>query len=86
MKIVLDTNTKQTICPPEFFENVRKINDASELTGSKKKVTLEDYLQKIISECSQVIINKSETTKRRSRSSKKIGNATVGSLVIEPTK
>jgi len=25
MKIVLDTQTKQAVCPPEFFENVRKI-------------------------------------------------------------
>lgn len=48
MKIVLDTVTKQTICPPEFFESIRKINDASELTESSKKVTSEDYLQKII--------------------------------------
>lgn len=65
MKVVLDTATKQAICPPEFFENVRKINDASELTGSTKKLTSEDYLQKIINECSKVIVNKSDITKRR---------------------
>ena len=45
MKIVLDTVTKQAVCPPEFFESIRKINDASELTESSKKVTSEDYLQ-----------------------------------------
>jgi len=38
MKIVLDTVTKQAVCPPEFFESIRKINDASELTESSKKV------------------------------------------------
>lgn len=65
MKVVLDTVTKETICPPEFFENVRKINDAAELTGSTKKLTLEDYLQKIIKECSNVIVNKSELTRKR---------------------
>ncbi len=65
MKVVLDTATKQAICPPEFFENVRKINDASELTGSTKKLTSEDYLQKVINECSKVIVNKSDITKRR---------------------
>lgn len=65
MKIILDTMTKQTICPPEFFESVRKINDASELTKSTKKLTSEDYLQKIISECSKVIVNKNDVTKRR---------------------
>lgn len=65
MKVILDTEKKQAICPPEFFENVRKINDASELTGSTKKLTSEDYLQKIISECSKVLVNKNDVTKRR---------------------
>ena len=98
MKIVFDTVTKQAICPPEFFESIRRINDASELTESTKKVTSEDYLQKIIKECSKVIVNKSDITKRRT--SKKIvkhtnsvvfGNTTnslptkIGNLVIEPT-
>ncbi len=70
MKIVLDTATKQTICPPEFFENVRKINDASELTGSTKKLNSEDYLTKIIGECSKVIVNKNDVTKRRTSKKK----------------
>lgn len=65
MKVVLDTVTKQAICPPEFFESIRKINDASELTESSKKVTSEDYLRKIIAECSKVIVNKSDITKKR---------------------
>jgi len=70
MKVILDTTTKQAVCPPEFFENVRKINDASELTGSTKKLTSEDYLQKIITECSKVIVNKSDITKRRTTKKK----------------
>ena len=65
MKIVLDTATKQAVCPPEFFENIRKINDAAELTESSKNLTSEDYLQKIIDECSKVIVNKNDVTKRR---------------------
>ena len=65
MKVVLDTVTKQAICPPEFFESIRKINDASELTESSKKVTSEDYLRKIIAECSKVIVNKSDITTKR---------------------
>lgn len=65
MKVILDTATKQTICPPEFFESVRKINDAGELTGSTKKLTSEDYLKKIIEECSKVIINKSDLPRKR---------------------
>lgn len=70
MKIVLDTETRQTICPPEFFQNIRNINDAGELTASTKKLTSEDYLQKIIKECSKVIINKSDLGKRRSSKKK----------------
>lgn len=70
MKVILDTTTKQAVCPPKFFENVRKINDASELTGSTKKLTSEDYLQKIITECSKVIVNKSDITKRRTTKKK----------------
>lgn len=65
MKVVLDTVTKQAVCPPEFFENIRKINDAAELTESTKELTSEDYLQKIINEFSKVIVNKSDITKKR---------------------
>ena len=70
MKIVLDTVTKQAICPPEFFDSVRKINDASELTESSKKVTSESYLQKIIKDCSKVIVNNSDITKKRTSKKK----------------
>lgn len=70
MKIVLDTVTKQAVCPPEFFESIRKINDASELTESSKKVTSEEYLQKIINECSKVIVNRREIAKRRTSKKK----------------
>lgn len=65
MKITLDTDAKQTICPPDFFENIRKINDAAELTESKSTVTPENYLNKIIKECSKVIVNRNDTTKKR---------------------
>ncbi len=81
MKIVLDTVTKETICPPDFFDNIRKINDASELTGSQTKVTAESYLEKIIKECSQVIVNRSDKTKKRR--SLKDNNKFVGELSIK---
>lgn len=89
MKIVLDTVTKQAVCPPEFFESIRKINDASELTESAKKVTSEDYLQKIIKECSKVIVNKSDIAKKRTSKKKvKSTNSTspkkIANVVIEP--
>ncbi len=85
MKIVLDTETKQAICPPEFFESVRKINDASELTGSTKKLTSEDYLQKIIADCSKVLINKSDMPKKRG-SRRTTSRSRVANLVIEPNE
>ena len=88
MKIVLDTVSKQTICPPDFFDNIRKINDASEITGGEKTVTAENYLEKIINECSKVIANKNDIKKpRRSRGGK--GNAniqgtSIGEMTFKP--
>lgn len=89
MKIVLDTVTKQAVCPPEFFESIRKINDASELTESSKKVTSEDYLQKIIKECSKVIVNKSDiakkrTSKKKVKSTSSTASKRIANVVIEP--
>ena len=78
MKIILDTSEKKTICPKDFFENIRKINDAASLTGSNTTITPENYLEKMIKECTKVIINKSEITpKRRTRTSKRIGEITI---------
>lgn len=65
MKIVIDTLTKQAICPPEFFDNVTKINEASRLTESTKELTIENYLQDILKECSHVIVNKTQLPKGR---------------------
>ena len=84
MKIVLDTTTKQAVCPPEFFENIRKINDAAELTESSKNLTSEDYLKKIIDECSKVIVNKNDVTKRRGSKKKAEMKNKLGTLVLEP--
>ena len=55
MKIVLDTVTKQAICPPDFFDNIRKINDAAELKRSQRLLTEENYVENIIAHSSQVI-------------------------------
>lgn len=73
MKIILDTDLKQTFCPKEFFEYIRKINDAAELTGGTSKLTPEAYLDKLIKECTNEIINKTElnSTTRKKRTSKK---------------
>ncbi len=83
MKIILDTEKKQTICPAEFFDYIRNINDASELTGSNVKITPENYLEKIITECSKVIRNKSELKKvTRSKSTKQ----KLADITINPAK
>lgn len=92
MKIILDTEAKQTICPPDFFDNIRKINDASELTGSKTKITPENYLEKMINECSEVIVNKNDIRKRRPVNKKKSINRSafndnvnsIGKITVEP--
>jgi len=83
MKIVLDTETKRAICPPEFFESIRKINDAAELTGGSKTLTSEDYLTKIIEDCSKVIVNKNDTTKKR-RSTHKNGINNSNTYEVKP--
>ena len=72
MKVVLDTVSRQAICPPEFFDYVRKINEAAELTGGDKKVTSENYLNKIIEDCSKSIVNKSDLKPTRRTSKKKL--------------
>ncbi len=70
MKITLDTDLKQTFCPKEFFEYIRKINDAAELTGGTSKLTPEAYLDKLINECKNEIINKTELTKKKKHTKK----------------
>ena len=74
MKITLDTDLKQTFCPKEFFEYIRKINDAAELTGGTSKLTPEAYLDKLINECKNEIINRAEltSTTKKKRNTKKI--------------
>ena len=70
MKITLDTDLKQTFCPKEFFEYIRKINDAAELTGGTSKLTPEAYLDKLINECKNEIINKTELTQKKKHTKK----------------
>lgn len=84
MKITFDTKTKQTLCPPEFFETVRKINDANELTGASKEVSSKDYLKKIIDECSKTIVNQKDLSKpRRHGSRNSVPSAKIANLVVE---
>lgn len=75
MKITLDTETNETLCPPEFFAYIRSINDAAELTGGKNTLTPEAYLDKLVKDCSKKIVNKKEKQKTRTKASKsqKIG-------------
>lgn len=75
MKITLDTETNETLCPPEFFAYIRSINDAAELTGGKNTLTPEAYLDKLVKDCSKKIVNKKEKAKARTKASKshKIG-------------
>lgn len=65
MKIVIDTDTQRAICPPEFFDSVRKINEASSLTENAKELTIERYLEDILEKCSHAIVNKNDLPKGR---------------------
>lgn len=81
MKIVLDTELKKTICPKAFFENIRRLNEASALTGREKEIDIKEYLDSIIEECKKDIINEKDVPKRtrtRTKAQK------IGSIEITP--
>lgn len=82
MKIVIDTVTKQAICPPDFFSDIDKINQASTLTGRKEEIQAKEYLNKILEECSKTIVNKSNVKKQGRTRTK----AVAGEIVISPKK
>lgn len=68
MKIVIDTVTKRAICPPEFFESIREINEANDVdekTDPKDIMTSERYLQKLLEKNSKTIVNKNDLPKGR---------------------
>ena len=83
MRIVLDTELKKTICPKAFFENIRRLNEASALTGRKEEIDIKEYLNSIIEECRKDIINEKDVPKRTRvrRQAQKIG-----SIEITPAK
>lgn len=76
MKIVIDTEMKKTICPKAFFDNIRKINDASKLTGRKEDLEWKEYLKSIIDECTKDIINEKDV-RRTTRTKRVIENVSV---------
>lgn len=76
MKIVIDTEMKKTICPKAFFDNIRKINEASKLTGRKEDLEWKEYLKSIIDECTKDIINEKDV-RRTTRTKRVIENVSV---------
>ena len=76
MKIVIDTEMKKTICPKAFFDNIRKINEASKLTGRKEDLEWKEYLKSIIDECTKDIINEKDV-RRTTRTKRFIENVSV---------
>ncbi len=81
MKITLDTETNETLCPPEFFAYIRSINDAAELTGGKNTLTPEAYLDKLVKDCSKKIVNKKEKQKARTKTSKASRSNKIGTIL-----
>ena len=81
MKIILDTELKKTICPKAFFENIRRLNEASALTGREKEIDIKEYLDSIIEECKKDIINEQDVPKRTRTRTK---TQKIGSIEITP--
>ncbi|MEI3355647.1 MAG: hypothetical protein V8R81_00935 [Clostridia bacterium] len=81
MRIVLDTELKKTICPKAFFENIRRLNEASALTGRKEEIDIKEYLNSIIEECRKDIINEKDVPKRT-----RVRKAKLGTIEITPSK
>ena len=76
MRIIIDTEIKKAIVPKEFFDNIRKINEASSLTGRKEKIVPEEYLKTLLTENTEAIINEKDMPKKP-RKRNKTENVTV---------
>ena len=83
MKIILDTELKKTICPKAFFDNIRRLNEASALTGRKNEIEIKEYLNSIIEECRKDIINEKDLPKRTRTRTK---SQTIGTVEITPNE
>lgn len=70
MRIIVDTEIKKAIVPKEFFENIRKINEVSSLTGRTKNISPEEYLSTILDENTKEIINEKDMPKKPRKSRK----------------
>lgn len=70
MRIIIDTEIKKAIVPKEFFDNIRKINEASSLTGRTSNIIPEEYLKAILEENSKEIINEKDMPKKQRKSRK----------------
>lgn len=81
MRVILDTELKKTICPKAFFDNIRKLNEASALTGRKEEIDIKEYLNSIIEDCRKDIINEKDVPKRTRTRTKK---QKLGTLEIAP--
>jgi len=77
MKLILDTDLKKTICPKAFFDNIRQINELSNLTGRNEDLEWKEYLNNIVQECTKDIINEKDV-KRVTRN-----RNTVKKVVVE---
>ena len=81
MRIILDTELKKTICPKAFFENIRRLNEASAITGRKEEIDIKEYLNSIIEECRKDIINEKDVPKRT-----RVRKAKSGTIETKPAK
>lgn len=76
MRIIIDTDMKKTICPKAFFDNIRQINEAAQLTGRTEDLEWKEYLKSILDTCTKDIINEKDVRKT-TRTRKVVENVSV---------
>lgn len=64
MKITIDTDKKEVVCPQIFFERHHELLEMSKVTDGKK-ITLEEYLETLFNDCKTNIKNASVYRKKK---------------------
>ena len=69
MKITIDTDRKEVVCPQVFFERHHELKEMSKITGGKE-MTLEEYLDTLYKDCRGNIKNASIYRKKKASTKK----------------
>lgn len=64
MKITIDTDKREVVCPQVFFDRHHELLEMSKITGGKD-ITLEEYLITLFNDCKGNIKNASIYRKKK---------------------